>query len=102
MEVPETKPEKRTEFAPVSDAPAGSSPVFSVDLADDEEVRWHWTHYPNGQSVVTGYDIVKKEEEKTESGFDFQKAVEDWLGLDSEANVKQKIGFLRTAPKTTH
>jgi hypothetical protein len=97
MEVPQIEDPKRTEYAPVSDAAAGSSPVFSVDLADDEEVQWYWTHYPNGQSVVTGYDIVKKEEkENPENGFEFEKAVGDWLGLGRTDNVRQTIGFLRT------
>ena len=95
------KTEKRKEYAPMSDASAGSSPVFSVDLADDEEVRWHWTHYPNGQSVVTGYDIVRKEEENAESGFDFKKAMGDWLGLGSTGNTRHTIGFLGSASKTT-
>jgi hypothetical protein len=88
------KTEKRKEYAPLSDTAAGSSPVISVDLADDEEVRWHWTHYPNGQSVVTGYDIVNKEGEKAESEFDFKKAMGDWLGLGNTSNARQKIGFL--------
>lgn len=70
----------RTEYAPASDPAAGSSPVLSVDSADDEEVRWRWIHYPNGQSVVTGYNIVKRREEEVEGGFDFQMTVADWLG----------------------
>ena len=79
--------ERRTEYAPASDAPPGSSHVISVDLADDEEVRWHWTHYPGGQSVVTGYDIVKRDEGGAQGGFDFEEAVDDWLrpgGHDGE------------------
>ena len=100
MEVPQVEGPKRTESAPASDAAAGSSPVFSVDLADDEEVRWYWTHYPDGQSVVTGYDVVKKEEkekkENSENGFDFEKAVGDWLRLGRTENMRQTIGFLRT------
>ena len=34
--------------------------ILSVEIEADEEVRWQWTHYPNGQSVVTGYEIIKK------------------------------------------
>jgi hypothetical protein len=79
MEGQKTHGGRRTEYPPGSDAPAGSSPVLSVDLAEDEEVRWHWTHYPDGRSAVTGYDILKKEAERAEIPFDFKKAVADWL-----------------------
>ena len=34
--------------------------IVSVRLNHDEEVQWHWTHNTNGQSVVSGYEIVKK------------------------------------------
>lgn len=33
--------------------------VVSVELGGDEEVRWIWTH-ADGESVVTGYEIVEK------------------------------------------
>ena len=36
-------------------------PVINVVLNRDEEVEWHWTHRPDGTSVVTGYTIVRKE-----------------------------------------
>jgi hypothetical protein len=40
--------------------------VLSVELGEDEELNWQWTHRQDGTSVVTGYDIVKKTEEKSE------------------------------------
>jgi hypothetical protein len=40
--------------------------VLSVELGNDEEVIWQWTHRPDGTSVVTGYEIVKNTEEKSE------------------------------------
>jgi hypothetical protein len=57
--------------------PNGSSPVLSVLLDGDEEVRWEWTHYANGQSVVSGYEVIKKEGEK--EAFDIKQAITDWL-----------------------
>ncbi|HUE70664.1 MAG TPA: hypothetical protein VMP01_07220 [Pirellulaceae bacterium] len=27
---------------------------------DEEEVRWHWTHFVDGRSMVTGYSIVSR------------------------------------------
>lgn len=35
------------------------STVISVELNEDESVDWIWTIYPNGQNVVTGYNIIK-------------------------------------------
>ena len=34
------------------------STVISVELNEDESVEWIWTIYPNGQKVVTGYNII--------------------------------------------
>ena len=36
------------------------STVISVELNENEEVQWIWTTYPNGQRVVTGYNIIQK------------------------------------------
>ncbi|MGV2829735.1 hypothetical protein [Myxosarcina sp. GI1(2024)] len=36
------------------------SAVISVELNENEEVQWIWTTYPNGQIVVTGYNIIQK------------------------------------------
>ena len=36
------------------------SPVISVEINEDESVEWIWTIYPNGQQVVTGFSINKK------------------------------------------
>ena len=36
------------------------STVISVELKENEEVQWLWTIYPDGQKIVTGYNIIKK------------------------------------------
>ena len=50
---------KRIVYAPQSDHIPSASAVISVELDEDEEVEWQWTHL-NGRSVVTGYSIVKQ------------------------------------------
>ncbi len=52
--------EKRVVQAPQAGNPSMPNSVLSVELSDDEEVEWQWTHFPDGQSIVTGYKIVKK------------------------------------------
>ena len=61
-------------------APSG---VISVVLGDDEDVQWYWTHYPDGRSVVTGYEVIKKAREE---GFSFEGAVREllWPGERNE------------------
>lgn len=49
---------KRVVTAPQPNNPSMPASVLSVELSNDEEVQWQWTHFPNGQSVVTGYKIV--------------------------------------------
>lgn len=73
---PPAKP-KRIVTAPVSSAFNSASSVLSVELSEDEEVQWQWTHLPNGESLVTGYEIIKKKE--PESLFNIKEAVSDWL-----------------------
>jgi len=53
--------QKRLVHAPRSQNSLTPPTVLSVELNEDEDVQWQWTHYPNGESVVTGYTIVKKE-----------------------------------------
>ena len=70
---------KRIECAPGS-CGLGSLPgMISVVLGDDEDVCWCWAHYPNGESVVTGYEIVKKDEDDAPPGFSFERAVGELL-----------------------
>jgi hypothetical protein len=57
---------KRVIQAPSSDSSAQPGQVLSVELGEEEEVVWQWTHREDGSSVVTGYEIVKKNEEKIE------------------------------------
>jgi len=54
--------EKRIVQAPNEGTPDPSGAVISVELNPDEDVIWHWTHKPDGGSVVTGYEIIKKSE----------------------------------------
>ncbi len=51
---------KRVVVAPQSGGADSSGQVISVELNDDEEVVWRWTHYPDGTSAVTGYEIIEK------------------------------------------
>ena len=60
------KKEKRIVMAPQAGSQDKSAQVISLELADDEEVRWQWTHYPDGTSAVTGYEIIKKSERSGE------------------------------------
>ena len=59
-----TDSKKRIVQPPVTQLAEQSAPVISVELNADEEVEWLWTHYPNGQSVVTGYEIIKQDGSK--------------------------------------
>lgn len=71
---------KRRVQAPVTGMSNGASPVLSILLEEDEEVRWQWTHYADGRSVVSGYEIIKKQEET----FDINQAISDWLWPESK------------------
>lgn len=57
---------KRIVQAPSSGSSDLPGQVLSVELGEDERVIWQWTHRPDGTSVVTGYDVVKKTEENSE------------------------------------
>jgi hypothetical protein len=57
---------KRIVQAPSSGSSDLPGQVLSVELSEDEEVSWQWTHRSDGTSVVTGYEIVKKTEDKSE------------------------------------
>lgn len=50
---------KRTVYAPQPDHLSLRPTVISVELDEDEEVEWEWTHFADGRSCVTGYTIVK-------------------------------------------
>lgn len=55
-------PQKRTIQAPQADVLPGTA--VSVELAEDEEVQWQWSHGPDGQSRITGYQIKKRASQK--------------------------------------
>jgi len=87
--------------------------MISVVLGDDEDVCWYWTHYPNGESVVTGYEIVKKDQDDGPREFSFERAVGDllWPGKKqpekdvartgapdrSPGPARRPVGFLSSA-----
>jgi hypothetical protein len=56
----------RVVFAPQVGSLDKSAQVISVELNEDEDVRWKWTHYPDGKSAVTGYEMIKKSERSNE------------------------------------
>jgi hypothetical protein len=33
---------------------------ISVEVADDEDVQWHWTYTADGKRIVSGFTIIKK------------------------------------------
>jgi hypothetical protein len=45
---------------PASDGYVRPPALLAVDIADDEEIEWIWTHYIDGRSVVGGYRIMPK------------------------------------------
>jgi hypothetical protein len=57
---------KRIVVAPQVGSVDKSAQIISVELTEDEDVRWKWTHYPDGTSAVTGYEIIKKSERSNE------------------------------------
>src|SRR5215212_9766542 len=58
--------QRRTVFAPQPKDDSEHPAVISVELDEDEDVEWTWTHTSDGQSVVTGYTIIKKAEKPRE------------------------------------
>ena len=52
--------QKRVVYAPQPAKILTPPSVLRVELSNDEEVEWQWTHFPNCQSVITGYKIVSK------------------------------------------
>ena len=97
--------------------PGDSSSVISVKLDEDEDVRWCWTHYPGGRSVVTGYEIIKKEPGVEGGEFSFERAVTDLLWGESKKNpepqreraslpkqtrARHPVGFLSSISRHTN
>ncbi|HZS10213.1 MAG TPA: hypothetical protein VFD58_35625 [Blastocatellia bacterium] len=58
----DTNDKTRIVTAPQAGTTDSSGQLISVELHPDEEVLWHWTHYPDGHSSVTGYEVVRKSE----------------------------------------
>jgi hypothetical protein len=55
----------RIVYAPAASGADASASVISVVLNEGEEVKWCWTHFPDGSSAVTGYEIVKVESKES-------------------------------------
>jgi hypothetical protein len=53
--------QKRIVKSPPDVSSARSGEILSVEVAEDEDVVWHWTHQPDGISFISGYEIVKIE-----------------------------------------
>ena len=54
------KGKKRTVYAPQAERNSSPPAIISVELDEDEDVEWIWTHTADGKSVVTGYIITKR------------------------------------------
>jgi hypothetical protein len=54
------KSKKRTVYAPRPERDTKPPAVISVELDEDEDVEWTWTHAADGKSVVTGYIITRR------------------------------------------
>ena len=57
------KGKKRTVYAPQAEHNSSPPAIISVELNEDEDVEWIWTHTADGKSVVTGYIITKRADE---------------------------------------
>ena len=57
------KGKKRTVYAPHAERNSSPPAIISVELDEDEDVEWIWTHTADGKSVVTGYIITKRTDE---------------------------------------
>jgi hypothetical protein len=62
----QTEGNRRIVQSPCTEFRADSSPVFNVELGDGEDVEWIWSHYGNGQSLITGYTIIRRAGENSE------------------------------------
>ena len=49
---------KRKIFAPVSDGIMVPGAVISIEVEEDQDVEWIWTHYSDGRNAVTGFRLV--------------------------------------------
>lgn len=88
---------RRTEYAPTAGGGGtdASSSVISVALDEDEEVRWCWTHFPDGSSAVTGYDIVEVENETEHKDFTFEGAVANLLWPEKRIEANKSLNRMR-------
>lgn len=53
---------KRVVEAPQMGAVDLSGEILSVELNADEEIVWRWMHQPDGNSFVSGDEIIKQAE----------------------------------------
>lgn len=50
----------RVAYPPANSDKTKPGAVQRVILKPGETVEWEWTHFPDGKSAVTGYNIIKK------------------------------------------
>ncbi|MEQ8970489.1 MAG: hypothetical protein RIE73_08845 [Coleofasciculus sp. C1-SOL-03] len=49
----------RVIYAPPPTDSSIPASIFSIQIKDDEDVEWYWTQLPDGNRVVTNYQLVK-------------------------------------------
>jgi len=59
---------KRTVYAAWPERGVKHPAVISVELDEDEEVEWTWTHTADGRSVVTGYTSSREPISRDDGG----------------------------------
>jgi hypothetical protein len=64
-----TRSSTRVIYPPLPTDPAIFPSIFSLEIREELEVEWQWTHFPDGNGVVTGYRLFLRE--------DFQPASEE-------------------------
>lgn len=50
----------RVVYPPQPTDPSIPASIFSLEIHEELEVEWQWTHLPDGNSVVTGYRLFPK------------------------------------------
>jgi hypothetical protein len=45
-------------IAPPPTDPQIFTSIYSIEVREDLNVQWLWTHFPDGNRVVTGYKLI--------------------------------------------
>ncbi|MEC4894585.1 MAG: hypothetical protein SAL07_14230 [Oscillatoria sp. PMC 1051.18] len=51
---------KRIVKAPAPSDPSIPPSIYYIEIRPDYEVEWKWTVFPDGNRVVTGYQLIQK------------------------------------------